>query len=102
MNPDTVPDLEVSASRLNALAENIRVLLIDDDEDSFIITKNDLSFVEGANVELEWVATFDAGLEAMRQGKYDAYLVDYLLGERNGLDLMHRPRPKAASRPSSS
>jgi len=43
-------------------------------------------------VSLAWVGTFEAGLEAMTSGRYDACLVDARLGERSGLDLLRAYR----------
>ena len=43
-------------------------------------------------VEIDWSATFEAGLEAMTSGRYDACIVDVALGERSGLDLLRAYR----------
>jgi diguanylate cyclase (GGDEF)-like protein/PAS domain S-box-containing protein len=67
-----------------------RVLLIDDDEEEFIITRDLLRDADnGALFELKWVATYDEGLEAIRKGEHDIYLVDYHLGGKSGLDLLN-------------
>jgi diguanylate cyclase (GGDEF)-like protein len=66
----------------------LRVLLIDDDEDDYILTKDLLSEVEGTKYELEWVETYSAGLKALRRNNYDVCLLDYLLGEHTGLELL--------------
>ena len=71
-------------------AQTPKVLLIDDDEDSFIITRNLLAQVKGAPIDLEWVSTYEAGLEAMLRCEHDAYLVDYRLGARDGLELLRQ------------
>ena len=66
----------------------VKVLLIDDDEDSLIITRGMLSEVSGTVIELKGVGTFELGLEAIRRRAFDAYLVDYGLGSRNGIELI--------------
>jgi len=66
----------------------IRVLLIDDDEDDCIITRDLLAEIGGGRFELEWVATYDAGLEAIGRHQHDIYLLDYHLGQGNGLALL--------------
>ncbi len=66
----------------------IQVLLIDDDEDSLIITRRMLSEVSGAVIDLNGVETFELGVEAIRRRAFDAYLIDYSLGARNGIELI--------------
>ena len=66
----------------------MRILLIDDDEDSYVITRGLLSQVEGVTCDLEWLDTYEAGLEALRQAQHDACLLDYQLGKRDGLELL--------------
>jgi len=70
--------------------EPIRVLLVDDDEDDFILTRNLLSEVEGRRYRLDWVGSFEAGARAVARGAHDAYLVDYDLGDGSGLELLER------------
>ena len=70
--------------------ELIHILLIDDEEDSFFLTKSLLARATRARYELDWVSTYEAGLEAIHAGRHDAYLVDYRLGTRSGLDLVRQ------------
>lgn len=65
-----------------------RVLLIDDDDDSEVITRGLLSAVRGATIDLKWVGSFEQGLDAIRRREFDAYLVDYRLGARDGIELI--------------
>ena len=67
----------------------VRVLLVDDDEDDCIITRDLLADARGgARFTLDWVLMFDQGLEAIGEPRHDVYLLDYRLGERTRLDLM--------------
>jgi diguanylate cyclase (GGDEF)-like protein/PAS domain S-box-containing protein len=68
--------------------EVIRVFMVDDDEDDYVLTRDLLAEAEGARFELERVDTYQAALEAMGRAEHDVYLVDYLLGERDGLELL--------------
>jgi diguanylate cyclase (GGDEF)-like protein len=68
--------------------ELFKVLLVDDDEDDYIVTRDLLSEVVMSKYELEWVATYEAALEAMKRNNHDVYLLDYRLGERTGLELL--------------
>jgi signal transduction histidine kinase len=66
----------------------ISVLLIEDDEDDYILVRNMLLKAISAKYDLEWVPSYDAALEVMDTGCHDVYLLDYYLGERNGLELL--------------
>lgn len=67
---------------------SVRVLLVDDDEDDYVLTREWLSEIQGAFFELEWVASYDAAVEAIAHHQHDVYLLDYRLGERSGLELL--------------
>ena len=66
----------------------VRVLLVDDDHDDYVILRDLFLEIEVGKFRLEWVETYDAALERMVHGEHDVCLVDYLLGERNGLELL--------------
>jgi two-component system, cell cycle sensor histidine kinase and response regulator CckA len=66
----------------------VKVLLVEDDEDDFVITRDLLSELAGRRFLLDWVSTFDMGLETMCQNQHDVVLVDYRLGARNGVELL--------------
>ena len=68
----------------------IRILLVDDDEDDYILTRDLLAGPGESPFEFEWAATYEAGLAAMEKHRHDVYLLDYRLGERNGLELLRR------------
>lgn len=66
----------------------IRVLLVDDDEEDGLVTRELLRSVPGRTFHLDWVATYAAGLEAIARNAHDVYLLDYRLGPTSGLDLL--------------
>ena len=70
------------------MRETIRALLIDDDQGDFVFTKGLLSQITHPTIELDWVPTFEEGHDAIANGGYDIYLVDYFLEDRTGLDLL--------------
>ncbi len=69
-------------------SEPWRILLIDDDEDDYLLTRSLLEDIRNGQFQLDWVDHFDVGLEACIESAYDAYLIDYQLGERDGLELV--------------
>lgn len=68
----------------------IRVLLIEDDADDYTLTREMLGDIAGIRFELDWAASYDAALEHMARRAHDVYLVDYRLGEHNGLELLRQ------------
>ncbi len=66
----------------------IRILMVDDDEDDYILVRDLLSETAENRFHLEWVDNYDAALKAIGQKQHDLYLLDYHLGERNGLELL--------------
>ncbi len=63
----------------------LRILLIDDDENSFVITRELLQEIDGREVLLEWADEAAAGLEQILRGQHDIYLLDYRLALTTGL-----------------
>ena len=66
----------------------IKILLIDDDEDDYVITRTLLSKIDGGNFNLDWESSYDRAVEMIKAGRHDIYLIDYQLGKHNGLDLV--------------
>ncbi|MDF1851023.1 MAG: PAS domain S-box protein [Verrucomicrobiales bacterium] len=76
----------------------VKVLLIDDDEDEFVLNRDLLSEIRNPHFQLDWVADFDDAIEALLAGKHDAYLIDYRLGAHTGLDLLQKMTDEGVSR----
>lgn len=67
------------------MAGPIRVLVVDDVEDDFLLTGRQLGRIAGIQFELEWVAEASLAVERMAANAHDVYLVDYILsGDRGG------------------
>ncbi len=65
-----------------------RVLLIDDDEDDYFLTKAMLAEAHSRKFELVWISTYEEALQTIMSGHFDAALVDYDLGGRTGIELI--------------
>jgi len=79
--------------------ERLKVLLIEDDEDDYILTRSLFSEIKGWHFDLEWINNFDAGLARMEGGQHDVCLVDYRLGAKNGIDLLRTALEKGYQAP---
>ena len=76
-----------------------RVLLVEDDEDDFLLTRELLAEIKGRKFTIEWARTFEAGLKAMTRNSQDICLIDYRLGAENGLELLSAARTAGAEAP---
>ena len=65
-----------------------RVLVIDDDEEDFLIIRDLLMDTGNSEYVLEWTSEVDAGRAALRARKHDAYLLDYRLGPADGMTML--------------
>ena len=66
----------------------IRVLLVEDDEDDHLITREMLGRQERARFAVDWRSGYAEALAAIRERAHDAYLIDYRLGSHTGLELV--------------
>lgn len=73
-------------------AAPIKVLLVDDDEDDYLITRDLISQIREPRHQLDWINNYDEGLAALTQGKHQICLLDYRLGEHTGLELLRESR----------
>ncbi len=79
--------------------ELIKVLLVEDEEDDYIITRDLLSEVKEKRYNLEWISTYEEALRTMMLNEHDIYLVDYKLGKQSGLKLTSESIGKGCKTP---
>jgi signal transduction histidine kinase len=72
--------------------DSLKVLLVEDDEDDYILTRDLLSRIGGERFGLEWATTYEHGLARLLEDTFDVCLLDYRLGARTGLDLLREVR----------
>jgi len=80
-------------------AASIKILLLDDDEDDYLITRDLISQIRDRQYHLEWINNYDDGLAAIKRNQHDLCLLDYRLGERTGLELLRESQPFKARLP---
>lgn len=68
--------------------QNIRVAIIDDDEEDFFIISDYIRAIEGSNFQIDWCNNYREGLEKINAREYDIYFIDYRLGSHTGLELL--------------
>lgn len=80
-------------------SETIKVLLIEDDEDDYILTRELLSEVKGGKYVLDWASSYEEGLKVAALLEHHVCLVDYRLGERSGVELIREAREAQLTTP---
>jgi len=65
-----------------------RILIIEDDQDDFLIIEACIKDIPDKAFHIDWCYDYDEALRRIAQAGYDLYFVDYLLGEKTGLELL--------------
>lgn len=68
--------------------ELLSILLIDDDEEDYLITRDIIEAINHKRFTVDWIDNYEAGIKIMGQKMHDIYLVDYRLGAHTGLDVL--------------
>ena len=76
-----------------------KILLIDDDRMQFRVTQAHFKNFETDVYTLEWSSTYEDGIERLMSGEYAACLLDYQLGERDGLQLIREAMARGCRTP---
>ena len=69
----------------------IRVLLVDDDNEDYLITEHHLSRVQQSNYHLHWCGDLSSALTYLQNEAVDVVLVDYYLAGQTGVELIRPP-----------
>jgi len=72
----------------NSSNHPIRVLIVDDEEDDFILTSAHIRDITSRNFNIEWCSTYKNAMERIKKSEHDIYFIDYRLGAKTGLDLL--------------
>ena len=67
---------------------SIRILIVDDDEDDFLIISDYIRNINPTRFVLHWCYNYLEALTHMKHHNYDLYFVDYRLGAKTGLELL--------------
>ncbi len=81
------------------MSEPLRILLIDDDENTFALTKELLREINGRPVELDWAADAESGLAGILAEDHEIVLLDYRLGATDGLEVLGQAKAAGSRSP---
>lgn len=69
-------------------ANPVRILIIDDNEDDFMLTSDFLGDIPDQKFHIDWCGSYQDGSKAIRDSTHDIYFIDYYLGAKTGIDLL--------------
>ncbi|MES2139623.1 MAG: response regulator [Bacteroidota bacterium] len=70
--------------------KEIKILMIDDDKDDFMIVRDIIRDVVHHKYTIDWRPSYEEGLKSIAEKNHDVYLIDYRLGAKTGLELIKR------------
>ena len=72
------------------MSQPIHILLIEDDDEDYMITRDIVEEIPDRRYRLDWAASFEEGIAAIENKQYDVYLLDYRLGKEDGVELLRQ------------
>jgi signal transduction histidine kinase len=72
----------------------LKIILIEDDEDDFVLIRDFLSEIRGCDFTLDWVQEYKKALEAFEDQSHDICLLDYRLGYHDGFEILQIAKTK--------
>ena len=66
----------------------IKILIIDDDEDDYFIISDYINEIDKNKFIIEWCNNYKSAIEKFKANIHDIYFVDYRLGNETGLELL--------------
>lgn len=69
-------------------AQVVKLLLVEDDEDDYILALDYLQQIPNYQFEVTWLSEFDEVLQALESDQFDLCLLDHQLGKHTGLTIL--------------
>ena len=85
---EAAPETQPLGEALAMDPDTVRLLIVEDDEDDFLITSDLLEQQSRLQVLIDRAPDYETALAEIRAQRHDVYLVDYRLGEHTGLELI--------------
>ena len=78
---------------------SLKVLIIDDDEDDYVIMSHHLSKINTQDYEVFWCNDFDLAEKEILKDEHDIYLIDHFLGRGEGVEIIEKVRTRDVIKP---
>lgn len=79
--------------------EEIRIAIIDDDEDDYFLISDFIKNITGKQFTIDWIRDYASAIQDIRLKSHHLYFVDYFLGNNTGLDLLKEAATMKFNRP---
>lgn len=79
--------------------QKLKVLLVENDEEDYVLTRGLFRGINSSKFELAWAASYQDALESINRFAPDVCLIDYHLGENTGLELLCEIRRRGHKTP---
>ncbi len=73
---------------MSLLNSKASILIVDDDEDDFIIAGEYINSIPENSFKIEWSKNYNEGMKRLLSCDYDLCFVDYRLGAKSGVDFL--------------
>ncbi|NNE21210.1 MAG: response regulator, partial [Rhizobiales bacterium] len=70
------------------MPDKLNILLVEDDEDDYLITREVLEEMQAVDLNLTWVQDYDEGLSFLARNHVSVCLVDYRIGAHTGIEFV--------------
>jgi PAS domain S-box-containing protein len=70
------------------MLSDLKVLIIEDDEDDYFITSEYLHEITTINISCSWCYNLADAQQKLKSNEFDLYFLDYRLGAKTGLELL--------------
>jgi len=77
----------------------IRIAIVDDDEDDYFIIKEYIREIEDGNFVVDWLEDYQIAIDKIKAEAYHLYFVDYRLGNETGLELLQEAATMPCDQP---
>lgn len=78
---------------------SVKVLIIEDDEDDYVIMSHYLSKIKTVEYDVYWCNDFDEAEAEILKDEHDIYLIDHFLGKGEGIEIIEKIRARNILKP---
>jgi len=78
---------------------NVKILLIEDDKDDYLVIRDLLKDIQTTQYDLEWESDSEKAIEKIKKQEADVYLIDHRLGKTTGIEIIGKLQEENLHKP---